>query len=487
MCAARAIFFSSIIRVSCQTDIAILVGILYKWFTCLRRRERRADNRKRVLSIYRIMTMESIIKLHFLFLLLPLFLVIGCAAHKPLTLMETPVLYYDSVIDPFAHLSDDHRSVLVDVFYATNREPEEDDDELRYGNKLSSFLHFGTASVLLGKDLESWEDLYTVSLLKERNNPVEMMLSSMNSIGSLQPQQVLDGLEMATDNEIMLFASQINLELAKAKDKEIIIYLNGAKDSFPKTVTRSAEIDHFAGRDFVSIAYAWPVHQEIFSYFLGIDVFRAAASTKALRALLTMLADTTTAHRINVICYSAGGRLLSRALHELREAHAGMTKEEIRSRFRIGTVVFAAADVPVSDFLARLPGISDVAEQVVVTISDADNALQAARHYMGHGIRVGMREGEAVEEQFVQKHGINNFEVIDLSHGQEERGFDITGHHYWYRHPWASSDIIFLLRTDLAASRRGLSHSPQKNIWYLAPDYPKQVRDAAQNELQGQW
>ncbi len=82
---------------------------------------------------------------------------------------------------------------------------------------------------------------------------------------------------------------------------------------------------------------------------------------------------------------------------------------------------------------------------------------------------------------------IDNFEIIDFSFGQEVRGFDITGHHYWHRHPWASSDIIFLLRTDLPAKYRGLRLSDTEGIWYLSQEYPSQVRNAVRRELQDQW
>ena len=78
-------------------------------------------------------------------------------------------------------------------------------------------------------------------------------------------------------------------------------------------------------------------------------------------------------------------------------------------------------------------------------------------------------------------------EIIDLSHGKEKRGFDINGHHYWYRHPWASSDIIFLLRQDLPAHQCGLEPSNLERVWYLSHDYPERVRQAAEKELEGQW
>ncbi|XQE65138.1 hypothetical protein ACOAPY_10535 [Pseudomonas sp. P3C3] len=50
-------------------------------------------------------------------------LISACATPPPLTLMSTPVIYQDAVIDPFAHLTDDERIPDVALFYATNRQP----------------------------------------------------------------------------------------------------------------------------------------------------------------------------------------------------------------------------------------------------------------------------------------------------------------------------------------------------------------------------
>jgi len=122
-----------------------------------------------------------------------------------------------------------------------------------------------------------------------------------------------------------------------------------------------------------------------------------------------------------------------------------------------------------------------------VTVSDADNVLRAAGEFMGGGRRMGSEQAGVEEEKFVQAHHIDNFEIIDFSKGKGKRGFDISGHHYWYRHPWASSDIIFLLRTDLPAPRRGLEPADLNRVWYLTHDYPQRVRQAAEKELKGQW
>ncbi len=283
------------------------------------------------------------------------------------------------------------------------------------------------------------------------------------------------------------FANNINSKLDNTIDKEIMIYVHGAKGSFLKSVALTAELDHFSGRDFIGIAFSWPSHQDIISYIVGDDVQRALHSTASLRTLLEFLAKHTRVKHINVICYSAGGKLVSKAIHEMRQNHPLLSPKELKNTFKVGTILFTAADVSVDRFLERLPAISEMAQQVVVTVSDADKALHSAKIVMGGNDRIGTREAEAREEDFILNNKIDNFEIIDFSFGQEARGFDITGHHYWHRHPWASSDIIFLLRTDLPAKYRGLRLSDTEGIWYLSQEYPSQVRNAVRRELQDQW
>ena len=191
----------------------------------------------------------------------------------------------------------------------------------------------------------------------------------------------------------------------------------------------------------------------------------------------------------------ANDRALTARLKKVKSSLKGMsecqawylTPEELKEKFRLGAVVFAAADVEVDKFLARLPAISDFADQVVITVTDDDNALKAAKRFMHGAVRAGTSEAERIEEDFILNSNMANVEIIDVSRGKEIRGFDITGHHYWYRHPWMSSDIIFLMRTNLPPHRRGLSPTELEGIWYLAEDYPEKIQEAAEIELKGQW
>ena len=45
-----------------------------------------------------------------------------------------------------------------------------------------------------------------------------------------------------------------------------MVYVHGTKVDFVNATILTAEIDHFAGRDFVGLAFAWPSHQNILLY-----------------------------------------------------------------------------------------------------------------------------------------------------------------------------------------------------------------------------
>jgi hypothetical protein len=429
--------------------------------------------------------LKKFMRLFFGILMILLF-VIGCTASKPLTLMSTPVIYHNAAVDPFAHLDPEEKTILTSLFYATNRSPQTSPKDLPYGNGISKHLHLGRATIRMGENINDWEDLYLASILSDRPEPLILTLEDTIEMASIDPEGFEPGNGSLSPSQ-QSFVDAVNADLAKAKDKEIMIYVHGAKFDFFTSCALTAEIDHFAGRDFVGVAFSWPSHQNILSYVFGIDVHRAWHSTLSLRSLIGLLANHTQVEHINIICYSAGGRVTSKALFEMRQSHADLTPQALKKKFKLGAVVFVAADIPVESFLDRLPAIGDLAKQVVVTISDADDVLKAASSIMGGGQRVGSKEAEIIEEEFAIIEGLKNFEIVDLSLGQEERGFDIAGHHYWYRHPWASSDIIFLLRTDLPPHRRGLAPADLEGVWYLSPDYPERVRNAAKKELKGQW
>ena len=419
------------------------------------------------------------------YILIPCLLAISCAAPQRYDLMQTPVLYVDSSIDPFAHLPKELKDTRSTIFYATNRTPSGAGSHPPYSNSMSELLRFGRATIRMGQQGTDWQTLYRSSLSAQRSEPILISLEQSREMATLDPGEHHEGEKIPA--ELMDFFRQVNNELAKVVDKDIMVYVHGTKVDFTNATVLTSEVEHFAGRDFVSIAYAWPSHQNILSYLFGTDVARARDSSTALTELLTLLAEYTEAKKIHILSYSAGGRVASKALEEMRRLFHHMEAEQLKKEFRIGSIIFAAADVEIDVFLDRLGAASDFADQVVVTVSDKDNALQAAHKYMGGSVRAGTTEAEGRELDYIASRHLDNVSIIDVSIGQDQRGFDIVGHHYWYRHPWMSSDIIFAMRTDLPPRRRGLQPAEVGGLWYLSADYPEKVKEAAAAELDSQW
>ena len=410
----------------------------------------------------------------------------ACSGPTQTLLMPTPTLYEQHAIEPFPELPPEKQATHLQVFYASGREASPPGDRLPYGNAVDSTVHLGKADVIFGEGGMSWNELLQASTATNREKPVAIQLGNTTALGEVAKIPVPDNPDIdqltapAQYNPAQQpFFDSINAQLAHSQMKELIIYVHGTKVDFLNAVTLTAEIDHFTGRQFVTLAYDWSSHQNILDYLVGIDKRRAIHASYQFKNLLQLLAEHTDAEKIHVVSYSAGGRVVSRALHQLALEHRDLNKDELRKHFRIGTVIFAAADVEVDRFLSRLEDIASLSEQTVVTVSDADEVLDNARTLMRGESRVGSTQAEQAEQAFIEKHDLLNVYIVDVSRHKELRGFDIEGHHYWYRHPWMSSDVIFLLKHGAPPHERALSRSEEKGIWYFAPDYPDAVKAAA--------
>jgi esterase/lipase superfamily enzyme len=421
----------------------------------------------------------------------------GCASKPPVQerMMPTPVLYSAGEIDPFAHLPREQLTTQMRVFYATNRVPEGTDMDPQYGNGIGSVLHIGDALVRFGDDGLTWAELDAAS----RQAPPDV--SSTDTYRTpevpmyLVETRQMDAIDTAvtTDNSgaysegTRQFAAAINKQLAQVDDKQIMLYVHGAKQNFYKSVVFTAEVSHFMGRDLVGIGYAWPTHQGIIEYGIGIDVKRAHESVEPLINLIELLAATTDAQKINIVSWSAGARVLSRTLATLRARNAELDEQGLQEKFRLGAVIFAAADVPKDEYIQRLPNIHAISGRLTVFESDDDGVLKFGQTFMKGGERAGQLTA-GLDPEEVQKQVVpyDKLEIIDVSHFQDDRGFDITGHRYWYTNSWANTDILMNIRTSFGPEERGLQSIGISKMWGFPADYPERVSDAIKRHLQEQ-
>jgi hypothetical protein len=109
--------------------------------------------------------------------------------------------------------------------------------------------------------------------------------------------------------------------------------------------------------------------------------------------------------------------------------------------------------------------------------------LEWSARLMGGGRRLGLEPEKLDPHEALTLRTHPRLEVVDCSFGKDLRGFDISGHRYWYQHPWISSDLMLALRTGAKPQQRGLSQAPSPQVYYFAPDYARRIGRIARELL----
>ena len=108
---------------------------------------------------------------------------------KNAVLMSTPLIHRDGRLEPFLTLPDDVSPPVLNVYYATDREPVEMSPfhPEFYGNERSSSLSLGIANVRLGTGEMSWPEIRAVSLMEKRPKALPLnieRIETLHRIGS---------------------------------------------------------------------------------------------------------------------------------------------------------------------------------------------------------------------------------------------------------------------------------------------------------------
>jgi len=399
-------------------------------------------------------------------------LLAGCASPRVEPLMPTPVIFTELEMGPLDHIPEDQRWKPRRVYYATTRQRDDDLQRINYTNKESDQVSVGMTLIGFGGPHITWSDLNEYSRRADRPESVGLSIAGLVEAGQFRVGE--DGRVKDVSGAASWLMADLNASIESARDRDLLIYVHGAKVNFYNASAFAAQLDHFMGRDMTSLAFSWPTRQNIIAYGTGGDVRRAYRSAPALASLLEMLARDSVARRIHIVCWSAGGRVVNEALRLLHERHQG-SAADLHDVYRLGTVYFAAADVPLDEFLDNLPALNDIASRVAVTVSSNDGALRMAQTFMGGGARIGQRRADLTPEQIERLLEADRLEVIDVSRGSDDRGFDITGHRYWVSHPWASSDVILAVRSDLGPDERALQATEFEILWGIPGDYPHRL------------
>ncbi len=420
-------------------------------------------------------------------LLLSLVLIFLTGCQPNVYLMPTPTGIQSGKHDPFEYTPETEKSSLIAVAFATNRLPS--DKGNYYAREFDDTLRMGVTFVQIGDGLQSWEEIRQFSIHGLDKKDARLKVSKAHQMGTMDSDDPPD----VVPPKLQKFMNELNNAIDKNYIKEIAVYVHGANNNFERTAAQAAQYQHFTGRQAIVSLFSWPSAESLFRYATDIDNITHTVPT--LARYLKLLADHSTAERINIICYSAGATLTTKTLAMLGSDNSQPDREAYRKSLRLGSVYFAAPDTDFDNFIEEYRQYQDIVDRVTVTINQNDSVLGMSRslfHASGgpkknnqqvksSKSRLGKPDlRDLTKEQakwIIEKTRDPSFDVLEVEY-KAIPGLSKGSHNYWYHSPWASTDVLLTLNYHASPEERGLVSSESENeprIWHFPEDYEARV------------
>ena len=181
-------------------------------------------------------------------------LLAGCASVDP-HLMPTPAVLKDPALDFAPRLPPALRSTRLPVFYATTRAPAPAGAPGHYVNAAGDGVQLGVAEVRLGEPGLSWDDL----VASDRGNTIEQA-----RFGAVERVTEFGKAGAPGDSE-RRFLDAIDAQLAKAQNKELVLYVHGYRVYFDEVAVQMGSFAHFLGHG-AMVTFQWPTGMNFWNY-----------------------------------------------------------------------------------------------------------------------------------------------------------------------------------------------------------------------------
>jgi esterase/lipase superfamily enzyme len=391
-------------------------------------------------------------------ILLALSLVTLPACSSKTWLMPTPNAYTDPAWNPFADVPPALQGDEISVLYVTDRQPEKEiPDHWEYGYHRSRSAAFGEAVVRIGEGL-SWDEIVQASRTAKRPKDLELEVTATRELARFvptPPQLVLTDAQMASHAAPPVppaqaeaerrFREELAAHLARTPRKEVFLYVHGFNNTLEDAVLTIAELWHFFGREGVPIAYTWPAGMgglKAYEYTLGSTDFTVYHFKQALR----LIASCPEVEKVHIIAHSRGTAVTT---DTIRELHLEIrSTADTQKTLKLGTVILAAADIDLDVAIARnaTERIGRAAERSALYISHHDQALGLSTWLFGAG-RLGRIDPKLfTPEELAVLRGSHHLQLIDA----RVKKAGAFGHAYFHANPAVSSDLVLLMRYQLA-------------------------------------
>lgn len=379
---------------------------------------------------------------------------IALSFHQPpMRLMPTPQAFLLEMPNAFAANPKLSKSNRIEFFYATNRLPVGPRINRLYAVVPGRDLHLGVGSILIGTEETTWDKIYQLSTGQSDDRRPQLRLEALLEMASVDETLSARADLASTPPGMRAWFQLLETTLENSPDKDVIIYVHGANSTVERAAGQAAQLAHFTGQNSIVILFAWPTAENFLRY--SQDVETAFGAAPQLARLIALLEQHSSARKIDVLSYSAGGTVASSGLALVGTA----ARQDGATASRLGQVHHAAPDADTRGFVDDLRDYAGVADRVTVSGNMGDSALRLSQT-INRGSRAGRPDFRELSPQAARFLGesIERGQVELLSvRGQEDiPGLSARSHGFWYMDPWVSTDVLLGLLFQMPAADRGL-------------------------------
>src|SRR5262245_58241328 len=303
----------------------------------------------------------------------------------PMRLMQAPACFLD---DRASSVFEGVGDPEIKLFYATNREARGALATREYARVPGEPLHTGVLTIRIGDDATTLDRIFEWSTRATDDPRPYLHLQTVDEQASIGPDAPL------TQDAKTWFA-EIDKAITVSRDKDVIIYVHGAMTNLERAAGQAAQLQHFTGRKRVVLLFAWPTAENFLLYWR--DLVTAKQSAPQLARLIDLLAENTSAKKLDVLTYSAGGTVGSNGLAIVgRDATKPGAPDP-----RIGEIYYAAPDADFRGFVYDMKDYASRAARTTVAANMNDGALRLSR-LVNNASRAGRPDMEELSPEATQ-------------------------------------------------------------------------------------
>jgi esterase/lipase superfamily enzyme len=312
---------------------------------------------------------------------------------------------------------DQPNHLVLQVFFATDRQPTGDRHPARQFGGARGNLSYGSCEVSIPREHRTGE-LESPSLLRLqfREDPDHHV--------------VLLRSEVATPEQY--FAALADT-IARGGSKSALLFVHGYRVSFEDAARRTGQIAYDLQFQGVPVFYSWPSQGRLSGYM--VDETNVEWSQPQLTAFITDFLARTPAEHVYLLGHSMGTRALTRAVAAVVAARPDLAH-------RLREIILTAPDIDAAVFRRDIaPALAAAGSPVTLYASSADEALRVSQTMHGYP-----RAGDSGDGLVI----VPGVETIDAS--AVDTGF--IGHSYYAQRRSALADMYYLISQRLRAGQR---------------------------------